>query len=332
MLSLEGLELGVGDETTRRGYAESVQMALESCEPTGDQFKLIETPINSFILITNVLPDDSRRWDGRAEICGAEPAAVGFDLLADEDDGDVYPADPDAYPDGLSGDGLETPAVGSKYLVYEEKAWIRALTLNRDDVLTEAMEMATNSQNWRMPELVDPLPCFWMVFHGRRSFCESSDCLYRMRLGVPGPVLYPAHMYRPEQDFTSFVISACRYFKCLYGGCDFSPADYPGLPFAPQRAKECLRALDALEPGYAYLSRLCLLCHLYRQNRDVNCSSGQRLGCLILGGVGSELLGEGFNTGRDLFGGDAIIAPRYNLEALLDGLDANGRFRGRDCC
>lgn len=326
-------------EPSGRGYSESLKMALESCEPTGDQFKLIETPINSFILITNVLPDDSRRWDERRAIGWGEGEdetevhATIFDLPEDDAEGgdDVYPGGVGVYSDCLSGDELETPVAGSPYLVFEEKAWIRALILNKDEILTEALELVMDSQNWRLPELIDPLPCFWMVFHGRRSFCESSDCLYRLRFGVAGPVLFPAHMYCPSEDLASFVIGACRYFRCLYTGCDFSPSDYPGLPFDPRRAKECLRALEGLEPpSCAYLSRLCLLCHLYRQNRDVNCSSGQRLGCLILGGVGSELLGEGFNSGRDLLSGDAIIAPRYNLEALLSGLDANGRFRKGD--
>lgn len=309
-------------ERRREAFLESVDMALENCESDRDQFKLIETPMNSFVLITNVLPEDGRPWV--ADLSG----------LVDMGDLNVFPENEkedwlgrvDEYQDCLQSDAVCGAVNGSRYLVYEELAWTRAISLDKDDALTEAMELMINPQNWKSGILVDPLPCFWMVFYGKNSFCESSDCLYRFRFGVPGPILFPPHMYTPNDDMPSFILSMCNYFKYLYLGRDFLKDDYPGVPFDLARVRTCLVGADQLKSEHTYLSKLCLLCHLYRQNKDINCSSGTFVDCIILGGCGSEFLGDRFNSGRDLTSGDAILAPQYNLESLLQRIETNGRF------
>lgn len=312
-----------GDEALKSSYLKSIDMALESCQAVKDQFKLIETPINSFLLVTNVLPDDSRPWERSCN------HSLDFSNLRKDFDLGDSPVDfSSVYPGPERRE--ENEEVGKctysdKYLVYQEIAWSRALTLNRDEVINEAMRLMSNPKNWTALVPEDPLPCFWMLFHGLKSFCESTECLYARRFGVPGPILFPPHIYTPAEDINSFVNSACKYFKELYSTADFTPSAYPHAPFELARAKACLKNLQGVDSGCSYLSRLCLLCQIYRQNKDINESSSFFEGAIILAGGGANFLGDACGVSRDICTGDSILAPRYNISLILKHLEKNGR-------
>lgn len=350
-----------GEKSLVEEYIQSVEMALESCQAVGGQFKLVETPLNSFILVSNVLPEDNRPWIGKDNWEGvfdfsSLAEALEEDLVDQEsvspDTGRMYPkpthlSREHPVPDtvrpksgqirappiaGATDEISRCGSAGPKYQVYGERAWTLALTLSKDAIINEAMEMLANPKNWvsLLPE--DPLPCIWMVFHGLNSFCASSECLYRQKFGIPGPILFPSHMYTPSDDITSFLGSVCALFKILYTPQDFAnPSVYHQLPFDIGRALAAVTSISCLDTDYIYVSRLCLLCHLYRQNRDINASSDLVDGVIVLGGKGRRYLSGGNNLGRDLQFGDTIIAPRYNLQWLLSDLRLDGLCQDSGC-
>ncbi len=45
-----------------RRYGQCLELALEACQDTPEQFKLVETPLKSFLLVSNILPQDNRPW------------------------------------------------------------------------------------------------------------------------------------------------------------------------------------------------------------------------------------------------------------------------------
>nr|WAH70947.1 UL95 [Eptesicus fuscus gammaherpesvirus] len=59
MFNCVNLATGGNPELARR-YARSVELAVDLCETVPGQFKLVETPLNSFLLVTNIMPDDER--------------------------------------------------------------------------------------------------------------------------------------------------------------------------------------------------------------------------------------------------------------------------------
>ncbi|AIU39559.1 protein UL95 [Equid gammaherpesvirus 5] len=360
-----------GDAKLSARYAESVSLAVGLCESLPDQFKLIETPINSFLLVANVMPNDNRPWDSRvpspggdfhnirmprlerlealircrgaynrevveeATVAGEAELLAGEEVVAGERGsrgGLEKQAKGGRWPpeDGVAENGTElkngreeaAPGESLHYAVYDSWCWQRALKINKDEMVREAIAELAKPQNWRGVALEDPLPLMWLLFYGKRSFCDGPECLYEARFGHPGPLLLPNSMYRPGEDAVSFASGLCRYVRFLYG-CEFRGGEHVNLdqvPFDAGRFPEALRKLRHVDDAGTYVSRRCLACRLYAQNLMSRGLIGGRGASIILGGWGKKYITCDAGTRRCLSLGDVVLYPCYDISLILDDL------------
>ncbi|AJG42959.1 hypothetical protein KM481_gp29 [Harp seal herpesvirus] len=322
MFNLTGL-LSEGNSHQSERYFSSVDLAMNLCESVPGQFKLIETPINSFVMVTNVMPEDTRPWNTHNPQ-GLDFSGIHLPRLKKLNDFVHWPH----TEQNITGDPIiEDKEPPCHYLVYSSRSWLRALQMNKQSLIKDAIEKLAEPVTWKGLVTEDPLPLIWLLFYGQKSFCSSHECLYFKRFGFKGPILFPPHIYSPDEDVLSFICSVCKYVKFLYGeqfkeemihNCE--------TPFDRERLVNAMLKLKFISDGGTYISQTCLLCSLYKQNLTSACAIDNLHGCLILGGSGKKYLAGQIKTKRCLDLGDSILFPSYNLTSLIDDLDPNGLF------
>ncbi|QDQ69242.1 UL95 [Colobine gammaherpesvirus 1] len=313
-----------GDPEITNRYVKSVKLALDLSESTPGQFKLIETPLNSFLLVANVMPDP-------------QPVEYGG-VSADIDFSNLHLPRLGRLSEvlrpltGITRVSEDTNvAVGRTtwpaaepltYQTYTTEQWISALTMNRDQIVEEAMVSLADPSNWKGLYPDDPLPLVWLLFNGPASFCKMECCLYEQHCGYPGPVLLPGHMYVPQNDLQSFVNHTVKYTKFLYG--NFSGA-WPEdrLPFCVSRIQRAVSQLQSIEASDTYLSQSCLLCHIYRQNSAISEQSTHVGPILVLGGQGTQYITSRVRSQRCISTGDYYLLPSYDISAIITMLKEN---------
>ncbi|ARW78097.1 protein UL95 [Common bottlenose dolphin gammaherpesvirus 1 strain Sarasota] len=336
-----------GDPELTKRYTNGVKLAMRLCEHTPGQFKLIETPINSFLLITNIMPEDDRPWQHHLDAAGVDfsglhlPRLQALDaLLGAARNPGASTGQPGHEPPGSRPDTPETPksplppsgADGRPraiaYLCYDSPTWSRALCMNKDAIINEAIGALAVPSHWQGVIVKDPLPWLWLLFYGKRSFCREEQCMYLERHYQPGPILLPPALYNPLHNVTSFMAQVCTIVKFLYGGCVRLPdvADAEDLPFDPSRVCHVLNILYQVEDGPAYIANRCLLCDLKRQNA-MSGKIGSDVGrCLILQEDDEKYITPQIGKSRCTFTGDVFLWPTYDLGKLLDRIEAHGLF------
>lgn len=313
--------LALASEDRGSQYADGVRLALDLCEGIAGQFKLVETPMNSFLLVTNVMPEDGRPWQEHLEApkldfsCVRLPKLRQLDSLLYFNGTDKSLEHPHPCPPPIK-----------PYLVYDEPAWRAALTVNKDAIISDAITTLSDPEHWEGVVPEDPLACLWLLYYGNQSFCAASDCLYLSRFNRPAPILLPPHLYRPCESPTSFIRHACQFVKFLYHGRTDPLGDAP-CPFDRARILSALENLRPVSATEAYLARLCLVCHLYKQNSAHAKGLSDPCGCVILGGAGEKYITSPLRVERDCATGDACLYPAYDLARLLGDLDADGAAR-----
>nr|QRE02515.1 hypothetical protein [Otarine gammaherpesvirus 4] len=363
-----------GDPERTKQYARGVELAMRLCEQTPEQFKLIETPLSSFLLVSNVMPDDIRPWNTHnfkdldfSGLC--LPRLKMLDSIVGHGGNDTSPM---VYRFGGNADGdkvstselaggatswlntnvcssddvvdqkssvcnneqcIESKCFGNEgtcpgYIPYEFKCWQRALSLNRDDIINEAVFNLALPKHWHGTLPVDPLPWVWLLFYGKYSFCNEEECIYQRSLGRPGPVLFPPHLYAPLTDINSFMAHVCRIVKHLYGNSvSVSDVIVPDArpPFNIQRLQQVLKKMvDVNDDEPVYIARRCLPCTLYQQNAMAyKISSGLRT-CIILQGEGQKYITEPLGRSRCTLTGDVILWPTYNITSILRDMGSHG--------
>ncbi|UTM04814.1 protein UL95 [Equid gammaherpesvirus 2] len=336
-----------GDEALNARYKESVSLSVGLCESLPEQFKLIETPINSFLLVANVMPNDDRPWDSHPA-SGADFHNIrmprlerlralircdrGYNNGKGGEAGQQAGEDDERMDEGVPEEGAPRsphPPPSAHYEVYDSWSWQRALRVDKDDVIREAVAELAKPANWQGTAVEDPLPLMWLLFYGRRSFCDDPECLYRARFGHPGPLLLPNYMYRPAEDASSFLAGLCRCVRSVYG-CEFGGGSHVNpaqVPFDHGRFSEALRKLGAVDDAGAHVSRQCLVCRLYRQNLMSRGIIGGRGSSIVLGGSGKKYLTREVGTRRCLELGDIALYPSYDISLILDDLEASDGLR-----
>ncbi|AMA67389.1 protein UL95 [Vespertilionid gammaherpesvirus 1] len=321
MFNLSSL-MAEGNAEVGSKYYESVGMSIDLCENSQNQFKLIETPINSFLLVTNVMPNDTRPW------CSYNPRGLDFNGInlprlkklnhmtgwntCEKTKETAPPTD------------LKEPV---HYIVYDTWSWQRALKLNKTDIIQEAVSHMANPKNWEGIVMEDPLPLIWLLFYGKKSFCSARECIFYEKFKHAGPVLWPPHMYKPANNVLSFMTNVCKYVKFLYG-CTFKSDDLLGdeIPVSQDRFVSALDKLKFVEDCGTYVSQTCMLCALHRQNMMSLRQIDNVGGSIILGGSGKKYITSDIGTRRCLSLGDTVLFPSYNIGLLLKDLDIDGIF------
>lgn len=282
-------------------------MAVGLCENMPGQFKLVETPLNSFLLITNVLPNDERPWISQNN-SDIDFSHLRFDRLNLLDEILSY------SPKACNKKPLQKVELQCPYVIYEGDSWVKAMWLNKDALIQEIMAKISNPLDWNAVAIEDPLALIWVLFYGNNSFCSNEQCLYQKKFGIKGPVLLPPEIYNMN-DVQSLISIIAKCVKCLYKSTkDVINPDL--VPFSYQRINKALALLAQLE-DCCYISKVCLLCALYQQN-EIIMSHGNGVGaCLILGGKGSTYINK-LSSERFITVGDGLILPSYNLTALIE--------------
>lgn len=158
----------------------------------------------------------------------------------------------------------------------------------------------------------------WLLFYGPKSFCEVEDCLYFKKTHRLAPILFPPNMYKPQEDISSFMNHLCYYVKVLYHD---SELELPEMiaQVSRERVFHAIAKLKALDDSCAYISKKCLICHLYCQNEDVlngvdisNCP-------ILISGESGQYINDTVTIQRTC-GGDTFLVPLYNIDRMLEDL------------
>nr|ALH44189.1 ORF34 [Human gammaherpesvirus 8] len=323
MFALSSL-VSEGDPEVTSRYVKGVQLALDLSENTPGQFKLIETPLNSFLLVSNVMPEVQPICSGRPAL---RPDFSNLHLPRLEKLQRVLGQGFGAAGEEIALDPshVETHEKGQVfYNNYATEEWTWALTLNKDALLREAVDGLCDPGTWKglLPD--DPLPLLWLLFNGPASFCRADCCLYKQHCGYPGPVLLPGHMYAPKRDLLSFVNHALKYTKFLYGDFSGTWAASCRPPFATSRIQRVVSQMKIIDASDTYISHTCLLCHIYQQNSIIAGQGTHVGGILLLSGKGTQYITGNVQTQRCPTTGDYLIIPSYDIPAIITMIKENG--------
>ncbi|QQL09901.1 Ba130 [Baboon cytomegalovirus] len=274
-------------ETLR--FDEAVNMALIACEAVSpyDRFRLIETPNENFLLVTNVVP----REPAEMPAIGAE-AERGFSLRS-QDVLDRFACTSAPLPalgvrdyalhnaDRLTYEG---DLVYGSYLMYRKSHVELSLSSNKAQYVEAVLRQAYTPGLLDHHNVCDLEGLLYLLYCGPRSFCSRDTCFGREKHGCPFPALLPKIFYEPVRDYMTYMNLAELYVYVWYRGYDFpSASDSPAgvgddelrLPLKAvslDRLQEVLKAVRGRfsgreVPTWPASSRTCLLCALYSQNR-----------------------------------------------------------------
>ncbi len=159
------------DPMLARRYGQCLELALEACQDTPEQFKLVETPLKSFLLVSNILPQDNRPWhearsSGRVAEDDYDFSSLALELLP------LNPRLPEEWQFGGQGwsSRMEPsqPEMGMG-LCFEVFDGEIALAWNKDEVIGQALQILAHSHTWTSLVPEDPLPWMWALFYGPRA-------------------------------------------------------------------------------------------------------------------------------------------------------------------
>lgn len=230
-------------------FDEAVSTALTACEAAspGDRFRLIETPNENFLLVTNVLPREmGEKWGdqfntgtGAALRGGADrdpSAAVFRDLgAALTKPGGVVGARGGADDAGFSAATAEPPArdyvlrtvsrsaysgtlLSGSYIVYTKKHLECALSSNKEEFVRRILDYVDAPGLLEHQNVCDVEALLWLLYCGPMSCCQSVRCFGLTKEGyrAPFPALLPPIFYEPASDYMTYVNLAELYVYVWY--------------------------------------------------------------------------------------------------------------------
>lgn len=307
------------DWELNKKYEKAVNLALDICQESKDQFKLVETPLKSFVLVSNVLPDDNRPWTDHvtnnfdfSSISLTSKKLLSVNKLEFSNialDSNIYFSSrrqKDTY----------------KFASYDYDTLLMALDRNKSTIISDAIELMSDPSKWTSIVPVDPLPWLWLLFYGNLSTCGEINCLYKKYFMVPGPILLPVHMYKPNIDICTFMSHVCLSVVSLYGEYEDLSSAFSiesSLPFTKYRLNNIKDQFNLVTDA-TYVTRRCLLCCLYKQNICAarKCGLSEAGPFILLTGRGEEFLSNKVGNFRDLSTGHNILFPSYNIQQIAD--------------
>ncbi|AAK38233.1 ORF25 [callitrichine gammaherpesvirus 3] len=346
------------DPELAKKYKQCVKLAIDACQDTPGQFKLVKTPLKSFLLVSNIMPQDKRDWHGWMDTLDCEDNSP--DILADNADerrisgekGATYCKQYDFSSLSLrcarthkpytleessehtyEHTSLEceqhTRSTGLPFAVYDGPILRAALSWNKDDIITGAMQLLAHPRTWTSLIPEDPLPWIWLLFYGSRSLCDSPHCMYKETVGRPGPMALPEMALRPEADIESFMGFVTRSVTGLYSDITEVGGLIPesvSIPFDPARLHRVIHQMGLLRCDSLHLSRVCLLCLIYKQNltAQYKASLTAPSPCIMLVGEAAKYLVGDVGNYREYKTGSTVLFPTYDLKSMATDLLAHG--------
>ncbi|ADW24376.1 hypothetical protein RHVP.34 [Cricetid gammaherpesvirus 2] len=304
------------DPALERTFKKCISLALQMGNNLPGQFRVIETPINSFLLVGDALPKEVLSYMKTNTCDSLDFSTLSLPRVTKL----TEPEDTATNPEIKQYQLKEEPpykciqASPENGLIYHLQAWTAAMGYQLDQLIKKVIELTAIPENWTAVLPVDPVACMWLLFCGPKSFCEEMCCMSEILLGVRGPILLPPHMYHPEISISSFLNFLCQYVKHLYK--DFTERiESPGID---RRATECLARIQTLEETDVFLTRCCLFCHLYRQNHMVSQGTCGSATCIILAPPGHTFLAQTIRVAVTEHKKDCTLLPTYDLTLLAN--------------
>ncbi|AAM00733.1 protein UL95 [Panine betaherpesvirus 2] len=233
-------------ETLR--FEEAVNMALVACEAVSpyDRFRLIETPSENFLLVTNVIPresssaveapasvpgdDDEEGGGGEDNSSSSRFSAFRHDVL------ERFAVSAEAPPppcvrdyalrnaDRVTYDGQ---LIYGSYLLYRKSHVELALSSNKAQHVEAVLRQVYTPGLLDHHNVCDVEALLWLLYCGPRSFCARDTCFGREKNGCPFPALLPKLFYEPVRDYMTYMNLAELYVFVWYRGYEF-PASATG--------------------------------------------------------------------------------------------------------
>lgn len=318
-------------------YDAAVRMALNACEATSpvNRFRLIETPNENFLLVTNVLPRDTP--DGGETSVVADLGDVTDDIFDELEVPSVASKRENSYvPKSVDKIAYDGTMIHGSYIVYNKQHLERALALDKTALINDVMRYVEAPGVLDHNNVCDVESLLWLLFCGPMSLCRSERCLGMDKDGIsaPFPVLLPPLFYEPVSDYLTYINLAELYVYVWYR--DYCFKDDNGTRTSVngsisetelERLEDTISAVrkrfDGRQvPIWSSSSRTCLFCTLYHQNRlcldfatnDVSITSYNPI--LI---KDSKCMVTNVTLGHVLPGQKSVsLFPVYNIGALLN--------------
>nr|CDI95430.1 GP95 [Caviid herpesvirus 2 str. CIDMTR] len=338
-------------------FDEAIRMALTVCEATAphDKFRLIETPNQNFLLVTNVLPKEEcfgENWragdgggKGRPGTAATTSSSVSTGNNVLRELSDTVPGDrgrPSRHNRDYALRDVATITytghlMSSTYVVYTKAHLERALSLDKRAFIQRILKHVDTPGLLDHNNVCDAEALLWMLYCGPMSFCQSDPCLGRDKTEYGGafPALLPPIFYEPVTDYLAYMNLAELYVHVWYRSYEFKvEADATcvegGLgQVTLGRARDTLRMVrdrfhDREVPLWPVASRTCLFCALYNQNRlcldfaktNASCTSYSPIVLKDCPGIVTNVTLSHALPGT----GGATLFPVYNIGVLLKAL------------
>ncbi|AAO12337.1 hypothetical protein KM546_gp30 [Porcine lymphotropic herpesvirus 3] len=310
-----------GDPELSKKYKKGVELALRLAETSPGQFKLIESPINSFLIVTNISPDDDRSWDSTVSYDRLDFKSIHLPRLA-------LLRQLVTYKQNDTTDKEEvrmTRNIHGPYITYDKSTWQKVLETDKTVIINEALELLSSPEQWLFCYPTDPLPWLWLLFYGPKSFCTDGNCLYAKFFHNSGLILFPPIIYQPSTDISSFMNMVCKYVCVLYKNQDLSKLiGDQVIPFDRSRLENVQSLISDMNYNDIHVTKLCLLCALYKQNQTTYHNVEHNQGCIILE-CAEKYINNSVGRTKCLHTGDIVLWPSYNIAAIVQHFKSHGK-------
>ncbi|ANC96561.1 protein UL95 [macacine betaherpesvirus 9] len=254
-------------------FSEAVQTALTVCQSAAPntRLKLIETPTNNFMLVTNVIPTDLKKEkkDSMLNIDTAlDKLASSFKKPSPKRASKSY------LLQNIMNTTTEGIALSGSYIIYTKKHIETAYLLDKTNFIQNILLYAETPGILGHVDVRD-LECFlWLAFCGPMSFCKVDNCFGYSKNGynAPFPVLFPPCIYEKEINHNSFFGLLQIYVLSMYK--DFNVEESNLKQKIKKRVTSVIMDLKSREKffeeeiaSFHIAAQMCLFCAIYKQNR-----------------------------------------------------------------
>ncbi|AGE10060.1 tegument protein U67 [Elephant endotheliotropic herpesvirus 1A] len=276
-------------------FRDAVKDSLDICGAISpnERFTFVETPHHSFLLVTNILPDEH----GVIKDKKLTPGDIITPSVTSVPVGNAKDLNHDIYQSSESSNGKTVLQKGclrpnnSNYLMFNAKHIPEHHTLFTNAYVSYSKEDIQTSLSFNKSAFISKIlsrcnvpgildhnnvihvdMLLWLLFAGPLSCCSRTHCFGYTRPDIrrPFPVVLPPILYNDSVDIKMFVNMAEIYVYGWYG--DDKIKSFETTFFKNEELQAMIGELRAKYvrksvPLWHVNSRICLFCALYLQNR-----------------------------------------------------------------